>query len=95
MRELAVIERIKVHLAMLQVALLEQAIGIETAFDLLANRMVGADGSVGVVLPAEGLLRDLDVEAAIEIADGPEGRVVEVVPANSLHDHRGESSPAF
>jgi hypothetical protein len=87
MRELAVVERIEVHLAMLHIVLLKQAVGLEAVRNLGPDGVVGADGLVGRVPEPEGLFRDRDVEAAGEVAHGVAGGVPQVVAAHRLHNN--------
>jgi hypothetical protein len=67
-------------------SLLDQASRLDAALDWLADGVVGADGLVGGVPEPERLLRDRDVEAAIEIAHGLASGVAQVVTADRLHD---------
>ena len=86
MIELAAVQGIEVHLAMLQVLLFKQALGLEARCDLRPDGVVGADGLVGRVPEAEGLFRDRDVEAAGEVADRVAGGVAQIVAPYRFHN---------
>jgi len=77
--ELAVVEGIEVHLPVLQVVLLNESCRFEAGRDLGPDGVIGADGFVGGVPEPEGLLRNSDAEAALEIAYRLAGGVA--------HDH--------
>jgi hypothetical protein len=84
--ELAVMQRVQIHLPVLEVMRLDQTGRLNAALDRCLNRVVGADGLVGGVPEPEGLLWDRDAEAALEVAHGVAGRVAQVVAAHGFHD---------
>jgi hypothetical protein len=87
MCELAMVHRIEIYLAMLQVMLLKQSLWLKAVRDLRPDGVVGADGLVGGVPELKGLLRSRNVEASGEVAHGLAGGVAQVIPADRFHDH--------
>ena len=81
MIELAVVQGIEVHLAMLEVVLFKQALWLETVRNVRPDGVVGAHRLVGRVPKPKGFFRHRDVEAPGEVADRVAGGVAQVVPA--------------
>jgi hypothetical protein len=82
-----VVERVQIHLPVLEVVLLNEAGRLETAFDWVANGVIRTDGLVRRVPEPERLLRDRDAKAPLKVAQGLTGGVAQVVAAHRLHDH--------
>jgi hypothetical protein len=86
MIELAVVQGIEVHLAMLEVVFFQKAIRFDAVRNLRSDGVVGADGLMGRVPEPERLFRNRDVEAAGEVVDRVAGGVAQVVAADRFHD---------
>src|SRR5262252_3744114 len=79
-------QRIQIHLPVLEVVLLDQACGLNAALDLVPDGVVGAHRFLGCVPEPECLLWNGDVKATGEVADGLAGGVAQVIAPYPFHD---------
>lgn len=84
--ELAVMQRIEIHLPVLEVVLLDKSCRLKAALDLVPDGQIRAHRLVSRVPEPNRLLRDGDVEALLQVADGVTGGVAQVVAPDRFHD---------